>query len=1312
MSPFAVRHHSARADSGGRSPWDDAPDRPTVAAQTARRALASNPSGETVTISRTALEELLRASGGAAAQSEPARRASLPGDGSQPAAPAPSPVPPPPLPSAMFLRGRSSGTLGAAGDDLEEAPGSLGGAADSPANPAKSRRESHASVGSNASVASMMLRRPGTTAAKEFAIAMEAEAQLGTADSALGFVLEQAQADPWIIKRLQAMGSLGGKNKFLAAASAVMMAMKSKKSRRRSSAPADTVSRVAQGWRQALSSDEGTPSESALDGAEGGADQSDDDAEGAAPPLGTSATAASGLGSAGGSLCSSRSSVRQPAPSGADASPVACRQARRNRVSVALRIAALDSAPPSPVVGTPDDADAFDAASASPAPVVELRSGRSGRDVSTPVAVGDAAPPAVTGRTGRDWARVPAAGLLSRPQSVITPPVVTVETSWEGATPVAGPSASRSAPASAPPRDAADTSSGDTTASLAGQVALSAAQGPNPSRRVDTLAHRATRGDAWCAGAGVALAAAAAEEAPLEPPALPCVERLRAEALAFSQVGDWLKFNILGANTTLVAALTGSDDPHRAETEAAAWPAADTEPATTDAASAEAGARSGPHRADPPGAPRRRPDPKRPGPGQDNAPPSPSAAPPGRAAPGAGLGLRRQPHYAPAMAGPDGLPLSVAEARASARMAAAELRNAWEDGQRAAAAAAAAAAEADTLASPPPPPPAQSEAGPAHSPDGVWAEGAAAFRPQGPSSVPSGGSAGGGTSPRKSEGAEPPSPFAEPGAPSPPTARELMLGAQWCSVSPAALAGGITVEAGISGWGRELLEALAFRALLEAAAPPADVATWERKACAANCPSPPTRAADLTAEALRRVPLPPAVARAAEEVPLAPPPASSAAALAPQGHARVSSAGVAVPVPLGHRRNSSRGNLASSAITPSGAVSVASSHRSVGAWPWEWEIDVHPGAARRIAALIASLYRGNLYHSALHAADVLHAARHALVSGGLGARLAAPSRVAFVLAAAAHDAGHPGVNNIYLTATAHPLALRYGDASPLERMHAASLLELVHACPEADVMSSWSATSRRAALKLAFQCIVHTDNAGHFAMVDRLKARGALITAADDSASAADAPGHSPDPRGGPLDLSPGSEDEQLVAMASLHAADISNPYRHWELNCRWGDFVTHEFWLQGRREHAAGVPVGPANDATAAAPKPFVQAGFAKAFCLPLLCGVAGLGVVDVQPWVDQLQRNVATYECLARHVRAVIALRQPSAAAAASSGLAASTASGADEDVFVVSDSLEAIDEGLAAEEADAESTRSPKSPPLPPRVPLAPERRPAAP
>ncbi|KAA0167839.1 hypothetical protein FNF31_00774 [Cafeteria roenbergensis] len=639
---------------------------------------------------------------------------------------------------------------------------------------------------------------------------MEAEAQLGTADSALGFVLEQAQADPWIIKRLQAMGSLGGKNKFLAAASAVMMAMKSKKSRRRSSAPADTVSRVAQGWRQALSSDEGTPSESALDGAEGGADQSDDDAEGAAPPLGTSATAASGLGSAGGSLCSSRSSVRQPAPSGADASPVACRQARRNRVSVALRIAALDSAPPSPVVGTPDDADAFDAASASPAPVVELRSGRSGRD----------------------------------------------------------------------------------------------------------------------------------------------------------------------------------------------------------------------------------------------------------------------------------------------------------------------------------------------------------------------------------------------------------------------------------------------------------------------------------------------------------------------GHARVSSAGVAVPVPLGHRRNSSRGNLASSASTPSGAVSVASSHRSVGAWPWEWEIDVHPGAARRIAALIASLYRGNLYHSALHAADVLHAARHALVSGGLGARLAAPSRVAFVLAAAAHDAGHPGVNNIYLTATAHPLALRYGDASPLERMHAASLLELVHACPEADVMSSWSATSRRAALKLAFQCIVHTDNAGHFAMVDRLKARGALITAADDSASAADAPGHSPDPRGGPLDLSPGSEDEQLVAMASLHAADISNPYRHWELNCRWGDFVTHEFWLQGRREHAAGVPVGPANDATAAAPKPFVQAGFAKAFCLPLLCGVAGLGVVDVQPWVDQLQRNVTTYECLARHVRAVIALRQPSAAAAASSGLAASTASGADEDVFVVSDSLEAIDEGVAAEEADAESTRSPKSPPLPPRVPLAPERRPAAP
>merc|ERR1719217_233085 len=46
-----------------------------------------------------------------------------------------------------------------------------------------------------------------------------------------------------------------------------------------------------------------------------------------------------------------------------------------------------------------------------------------------------------------------------------------------------------------------------------------------------------------------------------------------------------------------------------------------------------------------------------------------------------------------------------------------------------------------------------------------------------------------------------------------------------------------------------------------------------------------------------------------------------------------------------------------------------------------------------------------------------------------------------MMAAAIHDVGHPGVNNLFLTKTMDPLALRYNDKSVLESMHAALAFE-------------------------------------------------------------------------------------------------------------------------------------------------------------------------------------------------------------------------------------------------------------------------------
>jgi hypothetical protein len=51
--------------------------------------------------------------------------------------------------------------------------------------------------------------------------------------------------------------------------------------------------------------------------------------------------------------------------------------------------------------------------------------------------------------------------------------------------------------------------------------------------------------------------------------------------------------------------------------------------------------------------------------------------------------------------------------------------------------------------------------------------------------------------------------------------------------------------------------------------------------------------------------------------------------------------------------------------------------------------------------------------------------------------------LACLLAAAAHDYGHPGVGNGFLITTSHPLALRYNDQSVLEHHHLAETFRLL-----------------------------------------------------------------------------------------------------------------------------------------------------------------------------------------------------------------------------------------------------------------------------
>ena len=93
-----------------------------------------------------------------------------------------------------------------------------------------------------------------------------------------------------------------------------------------------------------------------------------------------------------------------------------------------------------------------------------------------------------------------------------------------------------------------------------------------------------------------------------------------------------------------------------------------------------------------------------------------------------------------------------------------------------------------------------------------------------------------------------------------------------------------------------------------------------------------------------------------------------------------------------------------------------------------------------------------------------------------------------MLAAACHDVGHPGLNNAYLTASDHPLALTYNDHAPLEQMHAATAF-LTMRSVGCDVLAPLSRPLKTTVRRLVVEAILSTDNSRHFNLVSRLKRR-------------------------------------------------------------------------------------------------------------------------------------------------------------------------------------------------------------------------------
>ncbi|ORY22265.1 HD-domain/PDEase-like protein [Rhizoclosmatium globosum] len=230
---------------------------------------------------------------------------------------------------------------------------------------------------------------------------------------------------------------------------------------------------------------------------------------------------------------------------------------------------------------------------------------------------------------------------------------------------------------------------------------------------------------------------------------------------------------------------------------------------------------------------------------------------------------------------------------------------------------------------------------------------------------------------------------------------------------------------------------------------------------------------------------------------------------------------------------------------------------------------------------IESKYRPLPYHSALHAADVLHAMNFFLTSLGLEGSFKQDVSL-LDISAAIHDVDHPGVTNAYLVSTGHPLALRYNDIAVLESHHCATAFEIMINNPGCDIFKRLPADKLKTIRQLIVSMVLATDMSNHFEYIAKFKIKvNGLINNNNSGGGGGGGSG------GGALDFN-SAQDRQLALNISSNVETFRTRPKDWKV------------FQQGDEEKRSGYPVSMFMDRTTTF-IPKCQVGFVDYIVIPL---------------------------------------------------------------------------------------------------------------
>ncbi|KAM8806764.1 dual specificity calcium/calmodulin-dependent 3',5'-cyclic nucleotide phosphodiesterase 1A [Eudromia elegans] len=192
----------------------------------------------------------------------------------------------------------------------------------------------------------------------------------------------------------------------------------------------------------------------------------------------------------------------------------------------------------------------------------------------------------------------------------------------------------------------------------------------------------------------------------------------------------------------------------------------------------------------------------------------------------------------------------------------------------------------------------------------------------------------------------------------------------------------------------------------------------------------------------------------------------------------------------------------------------------------------------------------NPYHNLIHAADVTQTVHYILIHTGIMHWLTELEILAMIFAAAVHDYEHTGTTNNFHIQTRSDVAILYNDRSVLENHHVSAAYRLMQE-EEMNILANLNKDDWRELRSLVIEMVLSTDMSGHFQQIKTMR--------------------HT-------LQQTEGIDKAKAMSLI-LHAADISHPAKSWKLHYRWTMALMEEFFRQGDKEAALGLPFSPLCD-------------------------------------------------------------------------------------------------------------------------------------